>query len=239
MALPNLATLCADVDTGTNDLQVVLPGGGVVRPFVVSVGAAPTQLELAMTTLGELSPAMAALGPFFTLLDVAIAVKKFADAVPDALGPPPDPASLAEAISELARTVDRVLAIVPQLSVPIMARGVVDTLLRLVDGMVTQLEALAAQQARIDAVAAQAVTITALVPVVSCAQDSLDAQCANVAASVEPANALIAVLNALLELAGLDPVPAFSTLSTSPAEAAETLAAVRVTLDAIRALLLL
>ena len=48
---------------------------------------------------------------------------------PDHMTPTPDPSKLIEALNDLAQKVDKLLALVPQLSVPILVRGLIDALI--------------------------------------------------------------------------------------------------------------
>ena len=89
----------------TPDAQpLLLPGGAVLLD--------PDVLRLAQ-------PALAPLTPFFQILDAFLGIVKVVQAIPDALGPPPNPTGIVSALADLAPKVAALAGLVPQLSVPL------------------------------------------------------------------------------------------------------------------------
>ena len=70
--------------------QLTLPGGVSIE-----------HLELVQVTQPPLTPLM----PFFNFLDAVLATFDAVKAVPDSLGPPPDPSALIKAIQKLAEKI--------------------------------------------------------------------------------------------------------------------------------------
>ena len=63
-----------------------------------------------------IQPALTPLMPFFDILETVLALFDAVKAVPDTIGPPPDPTALAEALQKVAEKVVSLLRLVPQLS---------------------------------------------------------------------------------------------------------------------------
>jgi hypothetical protein len=62
----------------------------------------------------------------FDIIDTVVAVFNCVKAIPDSLGPPPDPTALAACIPELAEKVSKLLKLIPQLSLPYTIIGIID-----------------------------------------------------------------------------------------------------------------
>src|SRR6266508_3629977 len=116
-------------------------------PFVLPL---PGGIEMERINLMEIiQPALAPLVPVFEIVDTVVAVFRCIQAIPDALGPPPDPTKLGSAVPELAAKVDKLLRLLPQVSVPIMVVRLIDLLIETLTQARDQLAQLEAQEARI------------------------------------------------------------------------------------------
>ena len=127
MALPPIGTFCVAL-TAPVPLCITMPGGARICATVQS-GIVPTPDEMANAVLGQLSPAMAPLTPFFDVLNVLIALVDCMKAVEQCLGPPPNPTKLVQCFPKLEAAIAKLLGIVPQLSVPIMIGEALDALI--------------------------------------------------------------------------------------------------------------
>lgn len=228
-----MADDCADLEVTPRDLGITFPGGaGVGISF--PRGAAPvSEVEQALMMFAQASGATAPLKPFFVLLEAVLAIKDFAEAIPDALGPPPDPTAIGEALAEVQQKTAAVAAIVPQLSVPAMILGYVDTLIRFGRGAVNELETIVNLRERIDAAAAQAATsgISALGEAAECARGLADSKRANLDAAFDQVGPVIDLLNLFIPL-----VPGALTVSPFPAGGSEAdlIEALREALDVLQ-----
>jgi hypothetical protein len=207
MPLPDLCQITAEITPGPSGLCVTLPGGNVICAQLPSTMSPPSGLQLSRQLIAQVNAALAPLAPVFSIIEVLLALKKFADAVPDSLGPPPDPTVLVEAIEELTSKVDKILALVPQLSVPLMVVGIIDAIIQALDGLVSELEALQEQLARIE----EARLVVAEVPALQCVIDAGELNVATQFSVLEEAlgalSPFIELVNAFLDLIGLPPLP--------------------------------
>lgn len=210
MALPPF--VCFQLSLANGELRITLPGGAVISPQSgVELG---DNLAVARSLIAQVNAALTPLVPIFNVIDVVKLIF-------DALGAVTNPFRLAEILAELAQKIDALLQLLPQYSVPLLVRQLIDVLIVTLRGLQDELRAIIAQQARIAAaatVAAQPGNV-ALQAVVDCANGKLEKQLANLNASMAPLNRLIGLVNLLLGLAGLPELPTFTELGED-AEAA-------------------
>jgi hypothetical protein len=135
-------------------------------------------------------------------------------AVPDALGPPPDPAKMAEALSGLTEKLPKFLDLLPQVATPRMVIGMLDTLIDFLEGLRDQIEAIVLQAERTRAARAKAEELgdANLLHIAGCAEAQGQAQLQAMADALAPMNTLTSALSLFLGLLGLPEVPALDGL---------------------------
>lgn len=210
---------CASIDAGPRSLRFRLPAGAVIEaiPAVPAV-VPPDPFTLAAAGLAQASGAMAPLSPFFRMLDAILAIKRFVEAVKD------NPFSVADAASDVLETVDALASVVPQVSVPLLARDLVAAVDLMLVGVLAQIDGLIAQQARIEEARALITTIPAMASAVECADEQMAGMCANLDLALAPARGILTLLGVLLAPAGLGSAPTLEPIGSDPAqlEAART-----------------
>jgi hypothetical protein len=235
MALSDLSAACVEVKVGKQDLCVTFPGGAEMCVQLPSVSI-PDPSELSKQLMAQANAALAPLMPIFNIVDVVMALFNCMKAIPDALGPPPDPSKLAKCMPELAQKASKLLKLVPQLSVPLMVAGLVDVLLAFLEGMRNQLKAVVQAQVKIAQAAARAAELgnVQLTTIVDCANANIEAQVKNLGESAAPVNRLIAIINIFAELAGLPKLPDLTDLGSDAQQALRALDGVVNTLKQAR-----
>jgi len=235
MPLPDLSSVCVELQVGSQDLRVTFPGGAELSVQLPTAGI-PDLSQLAKQLLAEANAALAPVVPLFNLLDALLAIVECVKAIPAALGPPPDPRKLAACVPDLVEKATRLLPLVPQLSVPLFVVGLIDTVITLLEGARRQVTAIVAAQARLADAAARAAALgnAQLQAVVACAGGNVAAELKNVGAGMAPVNRLLAALNLLLKLAGLPALPPLMDLGTDAAAALAVLDALVAQLRAAR-----
>ena len=213
MPLPDLSVACIEIKVGKQDLCVTFPGGAEMCVQLPSVSV-PDPSELSKQLMAQANAALAPLMPVFNIIDTVIALFNCVKAIPDALGPPPDPSKLAKCLPDVSKKVSKLLKLIPQLSVPLMIVGLIDVLLTFLEGIRGQLKAVIAAQVRIAAAATRAAELgnVQLTTIVDCANANIEAQMKNLGESAAPVNRLIGVINLFVELAGLPKLPDLSDL---------------------------
>ncbi len=213
MPLPDLSVACLEIKVGKQDLCVTFPGGAEMCVQMPSV-TVPDPSELSKQLMAQANAALAPLMPVFNIIDAVLALFNCVKAIPDALGPPPDPSKLAKCMPDVAKKVSKLLKLIPQLSIPLMIVGLIDVLLAFLEGIRDQLRAVIAAQVRIAAAATRAAQLgnVQLSVIVDCATANIDAQMRNLGEGAAPVNRLIGVINLFVELAGLPKLPDLSNL---------------------------
>jgi hypothetical protein len=202
--------ICIEIPALPDPQQLTLPGG--------------VQIEH-LSLMQIVQPALTPLVPLFDLVDAIVAVFHCVKAIPDALGPPPDPTVLAACLPDLAKKVDKLLRLVPQLSLPILPILVVQ-LVDLVADTVRQARSallhLQEQANQMVLVVARAAELNdpGLMAIGQCAQANLAQEAANVGKSLAALGKLIGLINLFLGMLGGPQVPDVAQLSGQPLESA-------------------
>ncbi|MBI3184813.1 MAG: hypothetical protein HYZ28_21965 [Myxococcales bacterium] len=236
MPLPDLASVCVEIKVGKQDLCVTFPGGAEMCVQLPTTSV-PDPMELSKQLMAQANAALAPLVPMFNILDVVLALFACVKAIPDSLGPPPDPSKLAKCIPDLAEKAGKLLKLIPQLSVPLMIVGLIDVLLSFLEGLRGQLKAIIDAQVKIAQAATRAAELgnVQLQTVVDCANANIEAQMKNLGEGAAPVNRLIGVINLFMEIVGLPKLPDLSNLGTDAQAALAPLDAIVEQLKTARA----
>jgi len=199
MALP----ICIEIPEIPDPFSITLPGG-------VSMES--------INLMEQIQPALTPLMPLFDIIDTVVAVFNCIKAIPDTLGPPPDPTVLAACIPELAEKVAKLLKLIPQLSLPFTIIGIIDLIIDTLRQARSLLLHLQAQMQQILGAIDRATDLedAGLMAITSCAQANVAQEAANVGKSLAALGKLIGLLNIFLELVGAPTVPDLSNLAGSP-----------------------
>lgn len=202
--LPPAEAICLVLEPGPGEICVRFPGGATL---CVSADVDTGELgSIIKSFLGELNAGMAGLSPFFTMLDVIVAIVNCVKAIKEAVaGTPPDPTKIVQCLPNLLEALDKLLSLQPALSIPGLIKSVLLVLVTGLQGLRNELSALIAQELRVAAAETRgAVTGNIqLQAIADCARNQLDAQFVNLNASLTPMRRLFGVINALLKLADL------------------------------------
>ena len=199
MALP----ICLEIPEIPDPLAITLPGGVTIQ-----------QINL----MEAIQPALTPLMPIFDIIDTVVAVFNCVKAIPDSLGPPPDPTALAACIPELAEKVAKLLRLIPQLSLPYTIIGIIDLVIDTLRQARSQLMHLQQQMQQILGAIDRATELedAGLMAITSCAQANVAQEAANVGKALASLGKLIGLLNIFLGMVGAPEVPDLSTLAGRP-----------------------
>lgn len=220
MPLPDLNIFCIRVAPG-NRLCITFPGGTEICSIFADAKI-PAGDELTNQLLAHVNTALAPLTPIFNIIDVLVAIVNCVKAVEDALGSvPPDPTKIAQCFPQLSRALARLLRLIPQLTIPALIGGLLDLLIANLIGLRTQLLAVINKQLRVLAAQTRASKLGSvqLLTATNCAQEEIDATLKNWNENAKPLGRLINTANALLQLAGLDPLPSIQDLGADAEKA--------------------
>ncbi len=230
--LPELAQACIIVSSGTGEICVTMPGGTeICAQFGYEFGNAG---DITQSLFAALNGGLAPLVPIFDIIDV---LKKIADclqAVPEVLT---NPKKLTDCFPNLLKALEKLLALLPPFSVPIMVKRILAAIVLALQALQSKLFAMIQKQKRILALglAARAPGNFALLPVLDCATQNFSAEITNLNDSMTPLNRLLGIVNLFLQLIGQDPIPSLASLGPDPSAALEPLAVVIKGLQTIEA----
>jgi len=195
--------ICLEIPEIPDPLSITLPGGVTMQ-----------QINL----MQAIQPALTPLMPLFDIIDTVVAVFNCVKAIPDSLGPPPDPTALAACIPELAEKVAKLLRLIPQLSLPYTIIGIIDLVIDTLRQARSQLMHLQQQMQQILGAIDRATELedAGLMAITSCAQANVAQEAANVGKSLASLGKLIGILNIFLGIVGGPEVPDLSNLAGRP-----------------------
>lgn len=242
----DLSTVCLELSIDVEallDLSLILPGGVQIQALL-EPGILPDASAVTNSILAQTNAALAPLVPIFVLIDVVLALVDCVKAIPEAIGPPPDPTAIIRCLEKLLKAVTQLLKLIPQLSIPLLVKGMCDLLAASLQGLYDQLACLLVFQVRLDASRAKLDNLinlglldaaSSLELQLDCAQSNLDLQRELNAASARPMNTLIRLINLFLRLIGLAEIPSFE-VSSNFADATNVLDALAVVIRTLRIL---
>jgi hypothetical protein len=195
--------LCLDIPGLPDPFSLPFPGG--------------VELE-DVNVMRLLQPALTPLMPMFEIVDTIVALYTCVKAIPDALGPPPDPTVLAACLPELGKKLGKLLSLAPQVALP---RLIERCLVLAIEALRTergQLQHLQAQLGQIDSVVRRAKSLkdAGLMAIAQCATANVAQEAANVGKSMASLERLLVLVNLFMGLIGGPEVPLASKLSGKP-----------------------
>jgi hypothetical protein len=182
---------------------VTYPGGA---PICAQFPRIPTDNGEALKNgLAAINTALAPLVPIFNIIDAVIAVFVCVKAIPEAITEL-DVTTLVECVPDMVEKVSKLLALIPQLALPLLLVEILDCMILALEALKLQLTQIAKEHARIleAGLAAAEPGNVALRTIVDCATLDLNAFLEFANAGIEPLNRLIGLVSAFLGLLGID-----------------------------------
>ena len=224
MALPDLSTLSISIPAQA-PLCITFPGGGQMCAQLPSV-TPPDPMSLALSLIGNANAALMPIQPIFNILAVVTDLVNCVKAVEKCLGPPPNPTKLIQCFPQLAEDLAKLLEMIPQLSVPVMIAGLLQSILAFLEGLRAQLLVIAAKYLKIEQAFARAASSgsAALATAAGIATANLTAFLASLSATSKPIVCLLNLINDLLGLIGLPALNVLPPAGSDPAQVEALLA---------------
>lgn len=199
MALP----ICIEIPEIPDPFNLTLPGG--------------IQIEH-INLMEVIQPALTPLVPIFDTIDTVVAVFNCIKAIPDTLGPPPDPTAIAACLPDLAEKVAKLLKLIPQLSIPLTIIGLIDLVIDTLLRARSEIMHLQQQMQQILGVIDRATNLddAGLMAIAQCAQANVAQEAANVGKSLAALGKLIGIINLFMGMVGGPEIPDLSNLAGRP-----------------------
>lgn len=220
---------CPTVASSGEPLSVRFPGGVTITASLPGVQA--PSLKLAQQLMAQASGALAPLAPVFNIIGALTALKDFVQALVT------NPFDLADAAADLFEKLGALASLVPALSVPALVLDLLDVIIAYLAGVSSTLEALGAQQGRIDTASAVAERddLDGLRQAVECAEEQLAGVLENLQATAGPVDSLISLINLFVGLVpGLPEIPSLGDLGDDLSTAADTISDLTKALQTVR-----
>ena len=200
---------CEALPSLPDPMAVTLPGGITVGQVISAVKSAPNGVDMGINIMQQVQPALAPLGPIFEIVDAVVAVVAVVQKIPDVVGPPPDPTAIAQLLPELSKKVEKLMALMPQVSVPLMVLEILDVLIQTLSALRSQLLSLQAQMGSVTRAVARAAELgdKNLSAIAACAQGNIEQQARNMGQSLASLGRLVGLMNLFLGMIGGPEVP--------------------------------
>lgn len=206
--------------------KICLPGGICLDYVWDSIDKIPHMADIALDFFSQIGPAMTPLRPFFNLLDVGLALFRCVQAIPNAIVKL-DPSELLQCAPALAKAVDQLLKLIPQLSIPKMVKAILKNLAALIRAIGSDLYYIKAQGQRIADMVDRAAEWQdhKLNGFLVCAQSNLDTTVMSTAEALRGIGSIVLLVNVFMGLIGGPEVPCFGDIMSNLGDGIDTIIA--------------
>ena len=196
------------------DICIEIPE--IPDPFAIPL---PGGIEIEDVNLMKmLQPALTPLVPLFDIIDTIVAIFNCIKAIPDMLGPPPDPTVLTACLPDLAKKLNKLLNMLPQVALPRLIKRCLKLAVETLRTVRSQLMHLQAQMLQILGTIDRAKKLkdAGLMAIAQCAQANVATEAANVGKGLAALGKLLGLINLFMGLIGGPKVPDLSKLAGRP-----------------------
>ncbi len=205
--------LCAIIESieGLDDL--CFPGGFCLSHVWGAVNQIPHLADLPLDFFSQIGPALAPLKPLFDILDTVLAIYRCVKAVPDAITNL-DPTELFQCIPDLAKLIDKLLSMIPQVSIPKLIKAAIHNMAKLLRAIAADLRYLQSQLQRIADMIDRAAQLgdVKMAGFLSCAQNTIDQQTMSTAEALKGIGRIVLLINIFIATIGGEELPCFGSL---------------------------
>jgi len=230
--------LCFVVDAQLGQICIPMPGGGEIC-YHSRIGHIPVPADVCTDLIPRIHESFAILSPLMCLIDVGLALVNVAKAIPDSLGPPPDPSALTDSLLELFEKAACLLPLIPQLSICPLLKALLNLIINCLQNIRDQLARIVILKLEVSggrARSAQLGGVALLDAYLDCAEDNIDLMTAAMSGNTESLQRLLDIsVNPLLQSAGLNPI-VFNALDLQAGAPDEVLASLDQTIAGLQAI---
>ena len=221
---------CPVFVNGARGISVTVPGGGTIAYQYPGLWA--DNAEVCRGLLGQLQGAMVPLTPIYDIINAVLCLKDIVTDVPKAFTDLP---AYTDTLKSCLPKLEKLLQLVPQLSVPIFICQVIEVLTCVIDGIITGMQEIINKQVAIDAAAAKANGPTdPLFNIVECANRLNQNRLCTLNESMGPINSIIQLINLFLELIGIEPLGTFGEMAAGATQAIDQFRVLITTLRTVK-----
>ncbi len=193
--------------------DICFPGGFCLSYIWDAIGKIPHASDIPLDFFSQIGPAMAPLAPFFSLLDTVLAIYRCVSAIPDVITSL-DPSELLNCMPALAELIDKILKLIPQLSIPKMIIAMIRNLAFLIRAVAADLEYIKSTLQRIADMIDRAADLNdvKMNGFLVCAQDTVEGSVLSTAEALKGIGRIILLINIFIGLFGGEEIPCFGEL---------------------------
>lgn len=211
MPIADFNTFCFGISAKAGDKCISLPGGVQLCASIPSL-VPLTVIEYVQDLIGKLNTALAPMQPIFNIIDAVLAVFECIKAIATL-----DPQEILNCIPNLAQRINRLLNLIPQMSLPILIKDFIDCLILYLNELLANIERALQYLNRILASATEAAdTSINIGPIIDCATGDLDELFIFMGEQGKPINRMIGLINTFLQLIGVPCIPEFGSPNLDP-----------------------
>lgn len=207
---------CLEIPKVPSVDDICFPGGFCLSYVWDGIGKIPTGADIAIDFFSQIGPAMAPMKPFFDMLDTVLQIFKCLQAIPDAIMSL-DPGKILECFPALAKLIDQLLKLMPQLSIPKMIRSILKNLAFLLRSIASEFRHIEKQLQKIARGIDRAASLNdvKMNGFMVCAQNDLNESVLSTSAALKGIGRIILLVNIFIGLIGAEPIPCFGSLIES------------------------
>ncbi|MEN6368463.1 MAG: hypothetical protein ABFD77_02055, partial [Thermotogota bacterium] len=183
--------------------DICFPGGFCLSYVWDAIDKIPHLADVSLDFFSQIGPAMAPLAPFFNLLDTVLAIFRCVQAIPKVITEL-DPSELLNCMPALAELVDKLLKLIPQLSIPKMVIAIIKNLAALIRAIAADLLYLQSQLQRIANMIDRAADLNdvKMNGFLVCAQETVEGSVMSTAEALKGIGRVILLVNIFIGLFG-------------------------------------
>ncbi len=224
---------CVRLPDIPEQLAVTFPGASELATIQQEVSKIPSVASLPFNLMSQAGPIMVGVKPIFTLVKIMKAIKECQEAIPKAITQM-NPKPIIDCVPNLFEQIENIIKFIPQLAVPLMAKGLIDTVITVLDGLVGFLEELGSQSSLLAERIERAANVgdPALDEILECADEDLSKSQENSFSALEPVAVFIDLVNDMLEEIGIPPIDISDASGDVPLE--DTIGPIREIVDFLK-----
>lgn len=193
--------------------DICFPGGFCLSYIWDAIDKIPHMADVSLDFFSQIGPAMAPLAPFFSLLDTVLAVYRCIQAIPDAITSL-DPSELLKCVPALAELIDKILKLIPQMSIPKMIIAILKNMAYLIRAVASDLLYIQSQLQKIADMIDRASNLNdvKMNGFLVCAQATIEGSVMSTAEALKGIGRMILLVNIFIGLFGGEEIPCFGSL---------------------------
>ncbi len=193
--------------------DICLPGGMCLSYVWDGIGKIPSVADVSLDFYSQIGPALTPLKPLFDILDTVLAIFRCVKAIPDAITSL-DPRELLNCFPALAKLIDQLLKLIPQLSIPKMIKAALKNMGKLLRAIASDIEYIKSQLQRIADMIDRAADLNdvKMNGFLVCAQQDVQDSVMSTAEALKGIGRIVLLLNIFIGMIGGEEIPCFGSI---------------------------